>query len=118
MLQAKPANPCPTKLASLRLRPCSEVHGLLNQAPCVAAVSRAQDTGAIVGIENVVGVAGAGKDDAGPARLHRESPMLMEASEAPPSAASVSVSGVKTMEDDVEIPALLATQTPPPVVPA
>ena len=45
---------------------------LLDQAPGVAAVGGAQNAGAVVGIEHVVGVAGAGQDDACPARLHGE----------------------------------------------
>src|ERR1035441_9826272 len=44
-------------------------------------------------------------------------PMLMEASLTPLRAGTLSVSGAKTMEAGAATPALLAIQTPPPVVP-
>ena len=49
-----------------------QVLGLLDQAPGVSVVGGAQDTGAVIGIEYIVGVARAGQDHAGLARLHGE----------------------------------------------
>src|ERR1700734_2650678 len=43
--------------------------------------------------------------------------MLMDAPDAPPRAVTLSVSGLKTMFEMTDVPALLETQTPPPVVP-
>jgi hypothetical protein len=48
------------------------VHGMLNQAPGVSAVGGAQDASAVVGVENIVGIAGAGEDDTCLTRLHSE----------------------------------------------
>jgi len=59
-----------------------------NQFPGVSAVGGAEDAGAVVGIECVIGIAG-----------------------------TLSVSGLKTMEEVFAVPALFADQTPPPVVP-
>jgi hypothetical protein len=43
--------------------------------------------------------------------------MLIEASTMPLKAATLSVSGEKSIEDVLETPAFCASHTPPPVVP-
>ncbi len=53
-----------------RAEPVFRIGGSLDQAPRVAAVRGAQDACAVVGIENIVGIAGAREDDPGPAGLH------------------------------------------------
>ena len=52
--------------------PIFRVGGSLDQAPGVATVGGAQDAGAVVGVENIVGIAGAGENHTGLARLHGE----------------------------------------------